>query len=77
MATKTISITQKKDNPIPKEVLATEICHLSDNVNKLILSGLNENAVIALLKDATGIPKTKIKAVLTGLSELRANYTHD
>lgn len=68
---------QDPENEVPKDVLATEICKLSDSINKLILSGLNERAVIVLLQDATGIPKKKIQAVIQAIGQLRVDYTHD
>lgn len=72
-----VNVIQDKDEPIPKDVLATAICKLSDNTNKLILSGLNEEAIVVLLVDSTKLSKSKIRHVLRALGELRANYTHD
>lgn len=71
-----VNVIQDDDNPVPKDVLATAICKLSDNTNKLITSGLNENAVIVLLADSTKLPKRDIKLVLRALGQLRAHYTH-
>lgn len=72
-----VNIVQDEEDLIPKDILATEICKLSDAVNKLLLSGLNETAVVVLLRDATNLSKRNIKIVLSALSQLRADYTHD
>lgn len=72
-----INVTQDEDNPIPKDVLAKAICSLSDNTNKLILSGLNEEAIVILLVDSTKLSKSKIRMVLRSLGDLRSRYTHD
>lgn len=72
-----INVTQDEDTPIPKDVLATEICKLSEATNKLLLSGLNQKAVVVLLRDATNLSKTKINQVLNALGQLRSDYTHD
>lgn len=72
-----VNVTQDEDAPVPKDVLANEICRLSDSANKLLASGLNEKAVVVLLHDATKIPKNKITAVLDALAQLRTDYTHD
>lgn len=72
-----VNVTQDKDTPVAKDVLATEIVKLSDSAVKLLQSGLNQKAIVVLLRDATGLPKNKINVVLNALSQLRATYTHD
>ena len=72
-----VNVIQDEETPVPKDILAAEICKLSDATNKLILSGLNQKAVVILLRDATGLSKRDINAVLDGLGQLRAEYTHD
>lgn len=72
-----VNVTQDKAHPIAKDVLAKEICKLSDNTSKLLQSGLNQKAIIVLLRDATGLSKTKINLVLNALGQLRTDYTHD
>lgn len=71
-----INITQDEDKPVDKDILATAICKLSDAINQILLSGLNEEAIIVLLRDQTGISKRDIKLVLHSLGQLRADYTH-
>ncbi len=72
-----IAVVQDPDEVVSKEVLAKSICDLSDAANKLLLSGLNEKAIIVLLRDATGQSKGAIKRLLQAMSQLRADYTHD
>ncbi len=72
-----IAVVQDPDEVVSKEVLAKAICDLSDAANKLLLSGLNEKAIIVLLRDATGQSKGAIKRMLQAMSQLRADYTHD
>lgn len=77
MARAKVNVVQDEDNPIPKDVLADAICKLSDNTNKLLLSGLNEEAIVILLVDSTKLSKGKIRHVLQALGDLRLKYTHD
>lgn len=72
-----VNVTQDKAHPVTKEVLATAICKLSDNTSKLLQSGLNHKAIVVLLRDATGLPKTKINMILNAINQLRTDYTHD
>lgn len=77
MAKRSVNITQDEEAPVPKDVLATAICKLSDAATKLLVSGLNEDAVVTLLKDKTGLSKRNVTLVLHSLSQLRTDYTHD
>lgn len=70
-----INITQG-DDVVSKDVLAASICKLSDSVNQLLVSGLNEKAIIVLLQDSTGCSKRTIKTVIESMGQLRADYTH-
>ncbi len=72
-----VNVVQDEETPIPKDILANEICKLSDAANKLLLSGLNEKAIVVLLKEETGLSKRDIVLVLNALSQLRNDYTHD
>ena len=62
------------DPPVEKEVLADAIIRVSDGMSALSRSGLNQRAIVALLQDYTNLPKTQIKMVLNGLSELKGMY---
>lgn len=72
-----VNITQDADEPISKDVLAKSICDLSDSLNKILLSGLNEKAIVVLLQDSTKCSKRTIKRVIDSIGQLRADYTHD
>lgn len=72
-----VAVVQDPEEVVSKEVLAKAICDLSDGVNKLLLNGLNEKAVVVLLRDSTGCSKGTIKRVLQAMAQLRTDYTHD
>lgn len=59
----------------PEQDLAAVIRQVGRGMTRLLQSGLNREAVVVLLADATGIGKKQIKAVLLGLAELEAQYT--
>lgn len=73
----TAKIVQDEDAPVPKDVLAQSIINISLAFNKLLASGLNEKAVIALIKDDTSLPKKTVATVLHSLMRLRDDYTND
>ncbi len=60
--------------PVPKEVLATAIVKISEGVEALRRSGLNERGVLALLSDKTGYGKGTLKMVLDALADLKKDY---
>ena len=60
--------------PIGKEVLAESITRISDAVDRLLSSGLNRRAVIALLHDKTKVRKSEIETILDGLESLKKDY---
>lgn len=70
-----VSVTQNPDAPVPAEVMAQSIVRISDGIAKLLHSGLNKRAVIALVKDSTRIEKATIERVIDGLESLAFNYT--
>lgn len=72
-----VNIVQEEESPVQKDVLANEIIRMAGAVNKLLLSGLNEKAIVVLLRDATGLSKRNITLVLNALAQLREDYTHD
>lgn len=65
---------KKSDPPESKEILAEAIISIGDAVNKLKSSGINEKAVIVLIRDKTGLPKGTIKTVLDSLPQLQRWY---
>jgi len=72
--TPTVKVIQDLDNIIPKEILAQAIVRISDSMEKLRKSGLNDKAIIALVKDDTSFSKATIKTVLDSLQHLRRKY---
>lgn len=55
-------------------VIAESIVAIAEGAKKLTNSGLNQRAILVLLKDATGVPMTDIKKVLHGLESLEEKY---
>lgn len=71
---KSVLVKNDSDKPVPKEILADAIVRVSDSLTKLRKSGLNEKAIIALVKDDTGESKETIKRVLFSLDYLKKTY---
>jgi hypothetical protein len=70
-----VKVLQKDaDKPIEKEILAEAILKVSDAMRKLSASGLNRDAIVALVKDASGITKKDINNILDTLVDLKALY---
>lgn len=66
-----------KAEPLPapdRDTLAQAIVRISDGFQRLQSSGLNLNAIVALLHDSTSVGKREIRCVLAGLGELKKNY---
>jgi hypothetical protein len=68
-------VVQPEGEEVEKEVLATAIVAISDSVQKLRRSGINERAIVALIKDDTGLGKGVIETVLGSLAMLKQRYT--
>lgn len=75
MRTKTAVKIAAEVPPVPKDVLASAIVRISESLEKLRKSGVNRAAIVALVKDDIGVPKSTINAVLDSLEHLRRNYT--
>lgn len=63
------------DPPVKKEILAEAIVRIGESMEKLRKSGMNRKAIVALVKDDTGISKAQIETVLDSLELLRRNCT--
>lgn len=70
-----LNVVQGKE-VVTKDILAKAICDMSDATNKLMASGLNEDAIIVLLQHSTKLSRRNLKRVLDSMSQLRADYTH-
>jgi hypothetical protein len=57
------------------EELAEAIRKISDAVMRLQRSGLNRRAIVALIKDHSGVGKGHIEQVLNSLATLEKFYT--
>lgn len=64
----------QSEPPIEKAILADAIITISDSVKKLERGGLNLAAIVALVKDDTGLSKLDINRVMKSLGDLRNNY---
>lgn len=70
-----------KSKPVPTQAteptertLPQMIRDVSECVGSLLNRGFNRRAVVVLLRDATGMGKREIEAVLDGLNELEKRY---
>lgn len=70
-----VKITQDEQNPIDVEVIASAILKLDAAAQKLVTSGLRQEAIVVLLHDLTKVGKPDIRYVLNGLLHLRKRYT--
>jgi hypothetical protein len=57
--------------------IAEGIRRFSHVADALAHSGLNQRAIIVLLKDATGIPQKEIKVILETMPRLKELYCRD
>jgi hypothetical protein len=69
-----VKIEQDAEKPVEKVVLAAAILKISEAMEDLRKSGLNEDAIIVLVRDRTGIAKGTLKAVFSALASLRRDY---
>jgi hypothetical protein len=70
----TVKVQQDKDAPIERPVLAKAIVEIGKGFTRLLASGLNERAVIALVADSSNVGRPDIRAVLESLKSLERNY---
>ena len=72
-----VQVVDDPDNQVPRQVLAQAILDISESMKELIQSGMNERAIIVLVRDSiTGrtLGKREIKAVFDALKNLRRHY---
>lgn len=60
---------------VPITTLAEAVVEISKSVAKLRASGLNERAIVVLVKHETGISMADITRVLRALEKLEEKYT--
>ncbi len=64
----------KSDPPETTEILAEAIVRIGSAMQKLKQSGLNEEAIVILVREKSGVSKTDIKAVFEALRRLEGWY---
>lgn len=67
-------VIQDKDEPVDRPVLAKAVVDIAYAFRKLLNSGLNEKAIVALVADATTVGRPDIRAVLSSLKNLEKDY---
>jgi hypothetical protein len=68
-------VVQDAEAPVEREVLAQAIVDISISCKKLLKSGLNRKAIVALVNDDTKLGKGLVETVLLSLENLAKNYT--
>ena len=69
-----IKIVKNIEKPESTEILAETVIRIGENMEKLQKSGLNRRAIIALLRDATGLGKGDIELVIDSLAKMKGWY---
>ena len=69
-----IKVKKNEENPESKEILAEAIVRIGEGFEKLKKDGLNEEAIIILLRHHTKVGKRDIELVLNGLRRLASWY---
>lgn len=70
----TVKQSEKPEEEIPVEVLATHIAKLAEVGKQLKESRLSQRAIVLLLNDATGIGKPAIAQILEAIPDLKRRY---
>ena len=69
-----IDVKLNEEQPESTEIIAAAIIKISDGFAKLMRGGLNERAMVVLIKDHTGVAQYEIKKVLDCLPRLKEIY---
>jgi hypothetical protein len=69
-----IAITKDPQDPQPLEIMERAIVDVAEGARKLLGTRLNKRAVLTLLKDDTGLPKSTIERVLDSAAQLDKNF---
>jgi hypothetical protein len=75
MAKRSVVVEQDKQEPVETKVLAKAIVRMSDDLHKLLASGLNRKAIVILTSASSGQPQYRVEAVLNALADLKRDYT--
>lgn len=68
-------IIQNPEKPIADGILAESIVAISSSMNKLLKSGLNRRAIVALIHDDCKWSKRTISEVIDSIANLENNFT--
>lgn len=72
---KKIKIVQEKDKPeVPAEVIAQSLVEISNAARHLANGRLKRDAIVTLIKDKTGIPKTTINTIMDNIESLKTDW---
>ncbi len=72
-----VKIIKNAENPETTEILAESIVKIANGFEGLLNTPLNEDAIVALLKDMPGtnqLSKSDIRSVLQNLKTLKGYY---
>lgn len=72
--TKPIKVVKNPEDEIPVEVLERSIVEIAEGMRRINATRLNRRALVALIQDSSGLPKTKIEIVLNTLGDLESIY---
>ena len=70
----TVHVKKTHDKPESKEILAEAVVRISKALTALKEGGLNDEAIIVLVKDQTKLSKRAIRDVFWALRRLRGWY---
>ncbi|KKL91676.1 hypothetical protein LCGC14_1892280 [marine sediment metagenome] len=69
-----VRVVKNPDEPETKEILAEAVVRISKALTVLQESGLNEEAIVVLVRERTKLPKGAIRDVFAALRQLRGWY---
>ena len=69
-----LDVKLNDEQPESTEIIAASIVKISDGFAKLLRGGLNERALIVLIKDNTSVAQYEIKKILDCLPRLKEIY---
>lgn len=69
-----VTVKQSEGNEVPVEIMAQAICDISQAMKRLSSSRLKREAIVALIKDKSGLTKKVIEIVLSNLESLETTW---
>lgn len=74
MKTRDIEVVQDETSPVANEVLAQSVVRIAEGIKKLNATPLNRKGLVVLISAATGVSRSTVDRVLSGLDTLEATY---